>query len=258
MTGPILVTTAPNDDDLFSSLNATGMATRMAIQFGDVNHYGLWTGNQVITVCGERKKTMDLVGCIRSSGRHLQQIRESFAHHDRTYLIWEQTPEIRRSSDGLIEIKGLHAAGKKGLSLWNTIYDAGLGPNLPWAQFQGYLHQLPAYLGVQVVRTRGLQDTVEQIIAIHSMYQQPPEAHSSLQKFYQPPLVHDYLEQPSLLRRMAKELSGIGWETSKGLDDKYRTGEMFNDAVMWGDLTEVDGIGKKTAESIKKEWTTRG
>jgi len=78
------------------------------------------------------------------------------------------------------------------------------------------------------------------------------EAHSSLKKFYTAPMSPVLLTRPSLVRRVAKELTGIGWERSLTIEQQWPTvREMVNASA--ADWVKLEGIGKGIASKIDEE-----
>ena len=60
------------------------------------------------------------------------------------------------------------------------------------------------------------------------------------------------LQQPSLMRRVAKELPGIGWERSLVVEAKWDSvRDMVNAPVE--EWLELDGIGKGIASRVQEE-----
>jgi len=80
------------------------------------------------------------------------------------------------------------------------------------------------------------------------MFRKPPVKHGSLETFYRQPMRVDLLRKPSLMRKVAAELPGIGWEKSKGIVAKFGSvANMTNASV--ADWEKVPGIGKSLAQS---------
>ncbi len=80
------------------------------------------------------------------------------------------------------------------------------------------------------------------------MFQKPPEKHGSLEQFYHQPVRIDLLRKPSLIRKVAAELPGIGWEKSKGIAVKFGSVAAMVEASV-ADWETVPGIGKSLAQS---------
>lgn len=240
----IYLTQAPNDAELLPLLG--NLAMLAPIPHGDINFYGRWFDNSNIRICGERKKltstTNDLLASI-DTGRYMQQYRQAKeAGFDRFFLIVEGF--FRPGQDGLLEIR----RGDQ----W-----VPAKPAMMYRRVAIFLSEVANYLNVNVIRTRDTYESAQQILAQYYMFQEPPETHSSFAKFYTaPPPTLKLWGEPSLLRRMSKELDGIGWEISKAVEAHFGSVlTMANaDVKQW---QQVKGIGQKLAlkayEDIRKD-----
>lgn len=244
----IYLTEALNDRELIRLFG--GLAVLAPIPHGDFCFFGKDVGKKDgadnnIRICGERKRTGDLINCVTYSGRYLQQWRKAKeAGFERQFLVVEDDPPTRPSEDGLLEVR-------KGTE-W-TPYE----PRIMYRRIAMYLHELANYLQVQIIKSRGAWETVCQVVALYQMYQTPPEEHDSLKQFYvQPQPALQLYGEPSLLRRMAKELPGIGWIRSEAVEKAMGTVERMATATLeqW---EAVPGVGEKIArdayEGIRKE-----
>jgi len=90
------------------------------------------------------------------------------------------------------------------------------------------------------------------------MFQKPPEEHSSLEGFHQPPNPVSLNGRPGLMRRVFKELHGIGWERSKRAEDYFKGRLSLVDALRAGEEWQnIEGIGPEISKMIYKEATER-
>jgi ERCC4-type nuclease len=229
MAGTIYVTTAANDKDLIRPLQGVPLGLQHT---GDVWFEGV-SGGELAHICVERKHMRDLVNCI-NDGRHLQQIRQ--AHDERfSHYILIVEALWRESKDGEAEYK----RGRN----W-------VRAGMPWTRIQSYLIELHYLMGVHVIYSKSLKETVGTIKALHKFFE--TEEHDSLKRFYTAPATTILLRQPSLIRRMAKELSGIGWERSLVVEEKWQSvRDMVNAPV--DEWLELEGIGKGIATKVQEE-----
>jgi len=236
----IYLTEAPNDQELLPLFG--GLAMPAPLPHGDFAFFGYWEEGRPISICGERKKTGDLVTCITNSGRYLAQWQSArAAGFERIFLIVEGV--FRPGSDGLLEVK----RGKD----WRAFY-----PHIEHRRFYTYLDEVANYLGVQVKLTHNPRETALAVTSLYFMYRQPPEEHNSLKQFYVPPNVAPLFGRPSLIRRIAKEFDGIGWDRSRAVEDRFRSVyEMINAGEK--EWQAVNGIGKRiakqTVEDIRRD-----
>jgi len=231
----IFVTEAPNDRDVLELLGSLAIA--VPIPHGDFAFFGKWTGGADIRICGERKKLGDLIKCMED-GRHIQQVQDArAAGFDRVFLFLEVGAVREDRVSGLIQIR-------KGGRWVPSV------PQTTGSRLRSYLNEIELYAGVHVRRTANATDTAQEIKSLYSLFRRPPEDHSSLNKFHTPPPPAVSLYgRPSLLRRVAKELPGVGWERSKAIEDFFPSvrGLAGATAKEW---SEVSGIGKKTSARI--------
>jgi ERCC4-type nuclease len=126
----------------------------------------------------------------------------------------------------------------------------GSGPVL-YQAVDNFLNSLMLLCGVQVKRARDEAELARQVLDLYVWFQKPIEDHSTTlaDRFY----VSDFMgvEIP-LVRRVLKEFKGVSTGRSKALAAKYRTvGQLAGAQVE--ELMEVEGVGRKVAESIYGE-----
>lgn len=227
---PLFVTTAANDSDLRHYLSS---AIPAPIPCGDA----IFNGADGVRASIERKKIPDMVACIHS-GRYLNQARNSVDHgFNRLVIIVEGV--VRPGETGLLE----------------TIPDSDplrwvpVMPETTYYRFNQYLDQLSLYCGILVKRSETVMETAAQVMSLYRMLQCHPEEHKSLNQMYVEPPGRAWLVKPSLVRRVAHELPGIGWERSgevaghfKSVREMCMAGE-----EEWG---SIPGIGRKTARGV--------
>ena len=228
----IYLTTAANDRDLVRLFGDLAMA--VPIQYGDFIFHGK-VGGDVVRVCGERKKFSDLVACI-NDGRHVQQVQSAHEAGFQYYFlvleaIWRETKD------------GEDTEFMQG----NRWVRAGMS----YQRVDAYLNELTYLMGVTIKNSKSSRETVRIVRGMHDFFEDT-EAHSSLKKFYTAPMSPVLLTRPSLVRRMAKELTGIGWERSFTIEQQWSTvREMVNaPADEW---VKLEGIGKGIASKIAEE-----
>jgi ERCC4-type nuclease len=241
VTACLYVTSSPNDKDLARELGS--MAIVVPIPCGDCNFFG-FDGLRVLV---ERKKIGDLANCIMG-GRYLHQLQNAHeAGFERLILIHEG--DYRLGADGLLEIptyrsmmttKSLKPRVRR---IWQPVK-----PTIMYSRFDQFLTELHDLLGILVKRSQNVRETAAIIRALWLYYQKPPDDHQSLHQMYSGPHQMELLGKPGLVRRVSKELSGIGWERAKAVEARFKTvREMSNAGVK--DWLEIDGVGKRIATS---------
>lgn len=246
MTASLYVTEMRNDADLFRALGS--MATRVPLSHGDVVFFGVKEDGEPLRVCVERKRIGDLVNSILG-GRYLYQAQSAHsAGFDVLCLILEGT--FRPGPDtGMVEVPRMRSMMTPG-SLrprvrrsWEPIQ-----PGISYSRFDQYLTELDYLAGIIVKRSQSVRETAAIVKALWLNFQTSPSKHQSLHQIYSPPMGQvDLLARPGLVRRVAKELDGVGWERSRAVAKRFRSVREMVDASM-GEWMEIEGIGKVTAQ----------
>ena len=239
----IYVTEAQNDNDLANILGS--MAIRCPIPHGDILFFGKWEDKDcaeiVIRVLMERKKISDMANSV-ITGRYLSQVQ---AAHDTgiDHQILVVEGDIRSGDDGLLEIPHWRREDGKTKRIWEPVT-----PTIQYSRFDQYLSEIHLFTGIMVKRSADVKETAAQVKAMWLLYQKPPSEHSSLKSIYSPPVPHtEFLARPSLVRRVAKELDGIGWERSGEVAKRFADIRQMVEATE-KDWLSVPGIGKITAK----------
>lgn len=237
----IYTSNLPNDQDMIRALGP--IAVPMPL-FTDACFAGVGDNDTQLLVGIERKKIGDLCQCLHD-GRLMFQLQVSKeAGCDVLCLIVEgdcrPNPE-----DGVLEMPvwGINAKLKRAQH-WTPVL-----PITTYSRFDQYLTELDYLAGVIVKRSRNVQETAAIIKALWLNFQTAPDGHNSLKQMFKPPAPTVQLVRPSLVRRVASELPGIGWERSRVVAEYFQSvREMVEAGVeRWAAL---DGIGKKTALKV--------
>ena len=125
-------------------------------------------------------------------------------------------------------------------------------PETKFLRYREFLLELTLYCGVQVIETRNVQETADRILILSHLLQRPPERHSGLKTIYsEPPPMVSLLGRPSLMRRIAHQLPGVGWSRAEAIEQVFPTVTALINATE-KELAAVDGIGKGTARDIRE------
>jgi len=198
----ILIAHAPNDpfnQDLIPWIGDLAIPT--SLPFGDLNFWGVWTDWVTTRICVERKKLLDIVDCVLNSGRHMKQVQD--AHEAGFEFIYIIVEGIYRPSPatGLIEVR----KGKSWVPMSHLSPRSRPGtiPDLEYSRLDSYLNQLDLYLSVRSKHSANASETARMVIDLYTLFQKPPEDHTSLRQFYTPPDAYaSFLSRPSLIRKV--------------------------------------------------------
>lgn len=232
----------PNDQDMIRALGSLAVPAR--VPCGDACFYGVGSNgsSDPVRICIERKKIGDMASCILS-GRYLYQLQSA---HDTGFAVFALVVEGRygySSSDGLLVIPGWDSArSRRG---WTPVK-----PTIAFSRFEQYLTELEWLAGVIVKRSENVDGTAAVIRSLWDGFRKPDDGHHSLKTIYKaPPRGGILLTRPSLIRRIASELPGVGWEKSASVEAKFKSVKAMVNASE-KEWKQVDGIGKKIARDI--------
>ena len=238
----LYVTEAPNDRDLARLLESSAIV--VPLRFGDVSFFGIGDDGEPLRVCVERKKIPDMAACVLTN-RYLYQAQSAKdSGFDVLCLVIEG--RYRCSPlDGLLEIPGWDRDRNR----WGWV---PVTPAISFSRLDQYLTEIDYLAGVIVKYTESVRGTVDVIKSLWSNFQTPPGDHQSLKAIYKQPHPTVLLQKPSLVRRIASELKGVGWDKSIAVADHFKTvSDMINaDEDEW---RQIPGIGKKIVHSIINE-----
>jgi hypothetical protein len=210
---------------------------------GDFCFDGLGFDGKRISVGIERKrlhsKHSDIISSIRTGRYAGHQLIEMNDLYDDCYLIIEgyhrcgPTGELEtlftRADD-----TGAHLGGK-----WLPVT---LGTStIRYLELEHWINTMNRFTKVCVSTSNTPWETAAQIISLYTHYQSPAEDHHAHQALHVPQNVMT-LGKASLVRRVAAQLDGIGWEKSGAMDLKFRSVSDMCDAAP-GEFV-MPGIGK--------------
>jgi ERCC4-type nuclease len=115
----------------------------------------------------------------------------------------------------------------------------------------GFLLTLQVKLGVKVMQTGTLHQTISWLLALNHWWTQKEWEDHRAHLAFDNSAALALISRPSLVRRVAKELPGIGWGRSGAVARHFRSVVDMVCAPQkeWED---IDGIGKTTASKVVK------
>ena len=236
----ILCSNLANDQDMIKALGDD--AFPIPGLFTDACFTGVGEGGKDLLVATERKKVPDLAACI-NDGRLVHQMQKALDNNADVFILIIEEP-YRSDAEGLLAVPR-----------WNPVIRKSelspVRPTMTFSRFQQYIFELDWLAGVVVIRSDNVRQTADIIRSLYANFQTEPDRHQSLRKFYYTPPSPVPLQEPSLVRRVAKELKGIGWERSRAVDEHFSSVKAMCDAPI-KEWSKLEGIGKKTAGFVVK------
>lgn len=207
------------------------------LDYGDLCFEG--SGPRGICQIGlEYKSLRDFLHSLRSGRLMGHQLPGMGRLYDYSYLLVEGA--FRENPDN-----GLAETPAKGG--WRDVMVGGT--RFSYREIMGAAFTIGTIAGVPVYFTGRYPDTLSLIRCLYHWWRKPYCKHSTHKAIYTPPPKTALLYQPSLLRRIANQLPGIGWEKSGLVEARFRTVERMFQATR-RDWESIDGIGPKLSAKI--------
>jgi ERCC4-type nuclease len=112
------------------------------------------------------------------------------------------------------------------------------------------LATLEGVVGVRLRYTPTPEDTVQEVVALHSWWTHKEwEEHRAHLVIQGPAIEHTWFRKPSILQCMVACLPGIGWKRS-GEVAKHFTSPLEMVQAGINEWCEIEGIGKGIAEKV--------
>lgn len=207
----------------------------VTLEFGDVAFFG---SDRVIGV--ELKRIHDILNCIVTGRFSGHQLPGMARHYDEVYLVieglWRPNPQ-----DGVLEIfRGGWVPVKTGKRSWM------------YRDFESFLSTIEVKGGVRIKRAGSEDETARIVYNLYNWWQDfdGHRSHLALNRAGRDVAL---FTRPTLVRRVAAELPGIGFEKSGMIAGHFaNVREMV--AAKVKDWTMLPGIGKTLAKQITEAW----
>lgn len=220
------------------------LVKKIRLDAGDVAFFGHGPEGPLTFPIGIEYKTVnETIQCITSRrfvGEQYIKMSQTFS---RIYFLLEGE-YTERSSDGRLLVR----SWEKGKPVW-----ACHGWNMTYRQFDNWQNSLAETGKVIFKRSMTRPESVAQILDLYYMWTKDYDQHKSLFAFSKAQLPTPQ-EFPTLVRLMAAQIPGIGWQRSKDVAAVFKTPY---EMVTAGEDTwkTISGIGTVTAKKAVKVLT---
>jgi ERCC4-type nuclease len=216
-------------------------AVLVHLEYGDAMIIGHGADGEV-EIGVERKTIGDLVNSITTGRLSGHQLPGLLSTYYKVYLIVEGM-WIGRGAGDELEVQG-HRRMWKELERGKRKFRA--------SDIWAYLTTLEA-TGVVVRTTYDLVHTCQMIKYLAKWWGKEWGAHRGHDMLHKggPPAAELRVGKPSMVRRVAAELPGIGWKRARSVESLFRTVEDLVVATE-EELREIEGVGEITARAIYK------
>lgn len=216
----------------------------MRLPFGDAMFLGNGPEGE-IQIGIEIKAVRDAVNCMTDGRFAGHQLPGLVKEYQEIWLIIEGLFGAQFATGLLTTGGGTEGGAGKRRSVLN------LGQRrFMYRDLSNWITTLETCAGVHARRTSDRVETAQLISSLHGWWEKPWSDHKSHLAFHrQRPDRQALLVRPSLTRRIAAELPGIGWEKSKAIVAEMPTVHRMVNASIDEWMT-VEGIGKTIAERV--------
>jgi len=116
-----------------------------------------------------------------------------------------------------------------------------------WANWQTTL--CIQYPTLRIIHTRDMQATAKAVVGLYHHLQVDWESHQSAKSVYIPPPPVTLYREPTLARKLAFLLPGVGWERSKVVAERFPTVAALAASTLSDWMApKLPGVGKTTAQ----------
>lgn len=241
----ILLDRRIGSSDLYTPLRQHGIEVDLTtLDIADAAWLGRGPDETPVPCAVEIKKVGDLLSSITSgrlSGYQLPKLIHTYSH---VWLVVEG--RYRSGDDGILETR-------QG-SAWSPHGGSGRRP-FTYREVEAYLTTLELRAGIHLRHTFDRGDTAALIAALYGWWTGKAwEEHRAHVALHSPMLEAGLLYKPSLKRRIAAELPGVGVSKSAAVADHFPSVKALVDASP-EDWTTIPGIGKGLAKKITEALT---
>lgn len=252
----MLVDDQSGSKDLYPYIRALTtecLLTRIDPPFADIAWYGNGPDDKQVKVGVEYKKLPDVLDCMMDGRFAAHQAVGMVEHYDRRYLLIEmQRHRFDRNNGILQRMKGNN---------WYDVMRNGRG--FTYRDLEHWVTTVEEQAQFRVVKVYDEYESARWTFSKYTWYTAKGwDEHDSFKQFHVPPPPTAAFVKPNVVRRVAKEIGGIGWDRSIPVATHF--GSVYNlataDASDWASIQvgeDKNGhkitIGKNRAIAIVKE-----
>jgi len=227
-------------DSLIVPLRALGLDVKSTrLSYGDVSFDGQGPRGPVL-IGVEYKSVRDLLASMRNGRLPGHQLPGMAREYDIYYLLVEGL--VRCGNDNILETRWRES--------WVPVRNSRSSPPFLWSEFDGYLTSLESKAAVRIRKTANITQSAAQIESLANWWIKPWDEHKSVGHtiWYTPPerVGAAAFDEPSIVRKVAALLPGIGWEKSRAVEMKFRS-VLDMVAAEPRDWEQIPGIGPTLA-----------
>ncbi|MGH7184520.1 MAG: helix-hairpin-helix domain-containing protein [Nitrospiraceae bacterium] len=237
----IILDTAVGSKELLSLIRKRGvLCEKVPLKFADAAFEGHGPEG-IISIGVERKALHDMLACIDDSRYSAHQLPGMASMYTKSFLIVEGEWRPHDQDGTLME-------GFKGGTSWGACRYRS--QRVLYSKLYRYLISV-SLAGVIITYSKNMDHTAQNIVELFHYFQKPWHKHTALletQKLNIPSLNG----KPTLRRRWAADLEGVGVVGSQAADKQFKTAFSLANADE-SEWLKIPGIGVKTAQSIVSE-----
>lgn len=188
-----------------------GRAEIRRLQYGDASFIGNGPDDAPVFIGVERKAILDMLQSMTSGRFSGHQLPGLLSCYGVVYLVLEGVFRADPRS-GLL-------TAPRGRSGWQPI---AFGQRRFMAkELWNFCNTLQVVTGVHIVRTGTMRETGQWLVAAESWWSKDYHKHKGHRGFDNPQPPAALLRKPGLVRRIAKELPGVGWTRSGAVENAF-------------------------------------
>lgn len=225
--------------ELFPRIKGKKQLTKLT--FGDFMFMGCGPDGP-ISIGIERKTVPDLRDSFITGRLSAHQIPGLLNTYTRTYLVIEGRMKVDPKTGALM------TWGRK----WDSKRSGwvqDVGAQVTYRSVMGFLNTLENYCGIRLRFTENEVATARLVNDLHTWWSKGWEEHTSMHMFNSASEYHVGMKRPSVMRKIAADLPGIGWKRSEAVEKKFGSVRRMVNAAP-EEWVEIDGIGKGIAKTV--------